>query len=152
MDGLELAALHTLQHRLAADAARPGGFEHGNRPGGASTKRGEVVSDADAQRCPRGELCSGDEAVPKLAVYRERHEKAQCVEASEHALISRSTIHSEKQLVKKWISLDEKKGKLVTTILANPATLSGKLKPATGPNSLLPGISSNRLWRSGPAH
>ena len=50
-----MSVLYTLQHRLAADAERPGGFEHGQPAGWCLLDEAgaEVVSDADAT-VPRG--------------------------------------------------------------------------------------------------
>ncbi|HVA06433.1 MAG TPA: reverse transcriptase domain-containing protein, partial [Acidimicrobiales bacterium] len=71
MDSLELAALYTLQHRLAADAERLGGFEHGQPAGrGLFDEAGtKVVGDADAPRCAGSELLAGDKAVSQPAVH-----------------------------------------------------------------------------------
>ena len=50
VDGLELAALYTLQHRLAADAERPGGFEHGQPAGWCSSTKRERRSSVTRMR------------------------------------------------------------------------------------------------------
>jgi hypothetical protein len=74
VDGTQLAALDTLQHRLPGDAKRHGGFQHGQPAGrGVVDETGvQVVGDADAPGSARGDLFAGDEAVAQPAVHRGR--------------------------------------------------------------------------------
>jgi hypothetical protein len=65
MDGFELAAVYTLQHRLSGKAQHPGGIDHGDE----SRRRRfdeaglELRTQADAPGCAGGQLLAGDEAI-----------------------------------------------------------------------------------------
>ena len=71
MDGRELTALYTLQHGLARDAEKSGGFEHrhmvlwhcGNKAGP------DLLIDADAPWRTRSDLFAGNESIGKPAMY-----------------------------------------------------------------------------------
>jgi hypothetical protein len=60
VDGVELAALDTLQHGLARDAEDLGCFEHRQPAGGRvfDEAGAQLVVDADLPRCGRGVSCS----------------------------------------------------------------------------------------------
>ncbi|MDQ3688739.1 MAG: hypothetical protein M3406_01620 [Chloroflexota bacterium] len=72
MDGVELAALDTLQHGLARNAEDLGCFEHRQPAGGGvfDEAGAELVVDADLPGRAGGELFAGDEAVGAPAVDR----------------------------------------------------------------------------------
>src|ERR1700730_8451056 len=70
MDDLELAALYTVQDRLARNAEPDGCFEHGEKArrcffDEAST---QLIGDADAPGSTRGELLAGNDAGVKPAM------------------------------------------------------------------------------------
>jgi len=70
VDGLQFAALDTLQHGLARDAERDGCFEHRQPAGGSvfDEQGAELVVDADPPRGAGGVLFAGDESVLEPAV------------------------------------------------------------------------------------
>ena len=70
MDGAELAALDTLQHRLAGDAIGEGGLEHGEPSvgGGVDKEIADVVGEAEPPGGAGGELLAGDEPLVQPAV------------------------------------------------------------------------------------
>ena len=71
VDGLELAALDTLQHRLAGHAERHSGFEHGQPAVGrvVDEQGAQLVGHADAPGRAGGVLLAGDEPVCEPAVH-----------------------------------------------------------------------------------
>src|SRR5215211_753324 len=72
VDGAQLAALDTLQHRLPGDAQRHGGLQHRQPPFGGllDEPAAQLVGDADPPRRARGGLLTGDEPVGQPAVHR----------------------------------------------------------------------------------
>ena len=72
MNGVELAALYTMQHRLARHAEDPDGVDDGDVAFGRifDEARAQIVGDADTPRRPRRELLCGDEPVVDPAVDR----------------------------------------------------------------------------------
>ena len=72
MDGLQLAALYSLQHCLAGYAKTFGDLLHGKVVFRSllNKERLELIGDADAPRRARGDLFAGDEAVIEPAVER----------------------------------------------------------------------------------
>ena len=72
MDGLELAALDTLQHRLAGDAQDVHGVEHGYVAFGRllDEARAQLFAHAYAPGCTGCELLTSDESVVDAAVQR----------------------------------------------------------------------------------
>src|SRR5436190_1584451 len=76
VDGVQFAALDTLQHRLAGDAEDLRRFEH-RQPAGRRVLHealAQLVVDADLPGCAGGELFAGDEAVGEPAVDRRRRD------------------------------------------------------------------------------
>ena len=72
MDGLELAALDTVQHGLAGDAEQAHGVDDGHEACGclAGEAGAQRIGDHDTPRRARGDLLPGDESVVELAVQR----------------------------------------------------------------------------------
>jgi hypothetical protein len=71
VDGLELAALYTLQHRLARHAESKGCLQHGHEPRRCLVDEpvAKLLRHADAPRRSRCELFAGDEAVTEPAMH-----------------------------------------------------------------------------------
>src|ERR1700676_3880258 len=65
MDGVKLAALYTLQDRLARDAEQMRGFEHGHVTiwGVLHELRTQVIGEPDSPRRAGRHLLSGDKAI-----------------------------------------------------------------------------------------
>src|SRR5829696_7096059 len=72
VDGAQLAALDTLQHRLPRDPQRHGGLQHRQPPFGGllDEPAAQLVGDADPPRRARGGLLTGDEPVGQPPVHR----------------------------------------------------------------------------------
>ncbi len=80
MNGLELAALYTLQHSLPGDTEDPHGVDHWDETLGGlfHETRAQLVGDVDTPRSTRSELLAGDETVVEPAVQRRRRH-AECI-------------------------------------------------------------------------
>ena len=74
VDGVEFAALYTLQHRLAGHAENLRRLEHRQVAGGRllHEARAQLVGDADLPRRAGRELLGGDEAIVDPAMHRRR--------------------------------------------------------------------------------
>ena len=72
MNGVEFAALYTLQHRLASDAESPGGLKHRNVTWRCLLHElgAEGVVDAEAPRGAGRDLLAVDESIVKPAMDR----------------------------------------------------------------------------------
>ena len=72
MDGLQFAALYTLQHRLARHAEPFGGFPHWSITFWSLLDKEclQLLGDADAPGCTWRDLLTGDKAVVEPAVER----------------------------------------------------------------------------------